>query len=109
MPHARLASTSLALLTLLALAGCSPTAAVAQSQIARDTTPAAPTNDIQQVVAGNSAFAFELYQQLSTGEGNLFFSPYSISTALAMTFAGARGQTESQMAQVLHFSLPQNK
>ena len=40
-------------------------------------------------------------------EGNLFFSPYSISTALAMTYAGARGVTEAQMAEALHFSLPQ--
>jgi serpin B len=37
----------------------------------------------------------------------LFFSPYSISTALAMTYAGARGGTESEMAKALHFGLPQ--
>ena len=49
-------------------------------------------------------FALDLYQQLRPAEGNLFFSPYSISTALAMTFAGARGATAEQMRQVLHFS-----
>lgn len=59
------------------------------------------------VVEGNTAFALDLYQQLRQAEGNLFFSPYSISTALAMTYAGARGVTEAQMADALHFSLPQ--
>jgi len=46
---------------------------------------------------------------LSGGQGNLFFSPYSISTALAMTYGGARGETATQMAQALHFSSPQDK
>ncbi|MCD4779792.1 MAG: serpin family protein [Candidatus Omnitrophica bacterium] len=65
-------------------------------------------NDSQTVaVKGNSAFGFDLYQELKDEEGNLFFSPYSISTALAMTYAGARGQTEKEMAEVLHFSLEQ--
>lgn len=60
------------------------------------------------LVAGNTAFAIDLYQQLCRQEGNLFFSPYSISTALAMTYAGARGNTEAQMAQALHFDLCQD-
>jgi len=63
--------------------------------------------DLQSVVKGNSDFGFDLYQELKGEEGNLFFSPYSISTALAMTYAGARGETEKQMAQVLHFPLTQ--
>ncbi len=57
----------------------------------------------QTVVKGNNEFALELYAELRTEEGNLFFSPYSISTALAMAYAGAKGQTEMQMAEVLHF------
>ena len=61
------------------------------------------------IVAGNNAFSIELYQKLKNAEGNLFFSPYSISTALAMTYAGARGNTEKQMATTMHFSLDQNK
>ena len=65
------------------------------------------TSDLQTVVKGNSAFGFDLYQKLKETEGNLFFSPFSISTALAMTYAGARGQTEKEMAKVLHFSLEQ--
>ena len=63
--------------------------------------------DTQTVVAGNSDFAFELYKQLREAEGNLFFSPYSISTALALTYAGARNDTEKQMAEVLGFDLRQ--
>jgi serpin B len=55
------------------------------------------------VIRGNNQFAFDLYARLRSKEGNLFFSPYSISTALGMTYCGARGQTESQMAGVLHF------
>ena len=59
------------------------------------------------VVKANTLFALDLYAELKAAEGNLFFSPYSISTALAMTHAGARGNTEKQMAQALHFPLGQ--
>src|ERR1700723_385974 len=59
------------------------------------------------VVTGNTRFAFDLYARLKSTDGNLFFSPYSISTCLAMTWAGARGNTESQMAGVFHFSTVQ--
>jgi len=70
---------------------------------------AEPLSDIQTVVQSNSAFAFDLYQQLRSSEGNLFVSPYSISTALAMTYAGARGDTQKQMKKTLRFSLDQEK
>ncbi len=62
---------------------------------------------LQTVVKGNGDFGFELYQELKNEKGNLFFAPYSISTALAMTYAGTRGQTEKEMSEVLHFSLRQ--
>jgi len=65
--------------------------------------------DEQTLVRGDNAFALDLYGKLREQEGNLFFSPYSISTALGMTYAGARGNTEAQMAKVLHFDLPQEK
>ena len=61
------------------------------------------------LVEGNSAFAFELYQALKGKEGNLFYSPYSISLALAMTYAGARGETAEQMADTLQFLLEQDR
>lgn len=63
------------------------------------------------VVQGNNRFAFDLYGKLSRdrqGE-NLFFSPYSISTALAMTHAGARGETAEEMAQTLRFPFEHEK
>ena len=65
--------------------------------------------DTEIVVEGNSAFAFGLYEKIKEGEGNIFFSPYSISTALAMTYAGARGKTEEQMGTTLHFTLDQKQ
>ena len=59
----------------------------------------------QIVVAGNNKFALELYGKLENQQDNLFLSPYSISTALAMTYAGARGQTEKQRASAICFSV----
>ena len=61
------------------------------------------------VVEGNSQFAVDLYGKLKGQAGNLFFSPSSISIALAMTYAGARGETAKQMAEVLHFPGPQDQ
>ena len=69
-------------------------------------TPATATTDRAAAVEGNNAFAVDLYGQLRNQSGNLFFSPESISTALAMTYAGARGDTASEMAKTLHFTLP---
>jgi len=65
--------------------------------------------DAEQLVKGNTAFALDLYSALHKQEGNLFFSPYSISTALGMTYAGARGNTREQMAKALTFTLQQNE
>jgi serpin B len=74
---------------------------------AQDPTKLKP--ETKAVVNDNNAFAFELYGQLRGKEGNLFFSPYSISTALAMTYGGARGQTAEEMATAMHFALPQER
>jgi len=68
-----------------------------------------PVADLKELAAGNNAFAFDLYQAISDGEDNLLYSPYSISQALAMTYAGAQGETEQQMADTLHFTLPQER
>lgn len=73
----------------------------------RISAPGAARSDLRELAAGNNAFAFDLYQAISDGEDNLLFSPYSISMALAMVYAGARGRTEQQMADTLHFELPQ--
>ena len=82
---------------------------VVASEKQRITNPSVAAPDLQAAVEGNTAFALDLYQQLRTEKGNLFYSPFSISEALAMTFAGARGETATQMAKALHFSLPQAK
>ena len=65
--------------------------------------------EIQALVAGNNAFAFDLYQAIRDGEENLLYSPFSISQALAMLYAGAQGETAQQMAETLHFALPQER
>jgi len=82
---------------------------VLQSDRERITSPDAAPNEQVSLVEGNSAFAFELYQALKGKGGNLFYSPYSISLALAMTYAGARGDTAEQMAATLHFILEQDR
>ena len=70
--------------------------------------PIAPAADVAAVVSGDNQFAYDLYGTLGNSDsGNMVFSPYSISTALAMTYAGAAGQTATEMAQTLHFTLPQ--
>lgn len=65
--------------------------------------------DEQLLVQGNNEFAFDLYARLAKKDGNIVFSPYSISTALAMTYAGARGETAKEMAKTLHFNLPDER
>jgi serpin B len=60
---------------------------------------------VRQVAENNSEFAFDLYSLLKKEKGNLFFSPYSISAALAMTCGGARGNTATEMRKVMHFTL----
>jgi serpin B len=67
------------------------------------------TADRTAVTEGNNIFAAALYGRLRHQSGNLFFSPESISTALAMAYAGARGSTASEMAKTLHFTLPPDK
>ena len=89
-----------------------PTVSIASDEL-RSTkeraAPAATAAELAELVDGNSAFAFDLYRSLGAEDGNLFYSPYSISLALAMTYAGARGETERQMADTVHFLLPQDR
>ena len=65
----------------------------------------------ERLQQGNRAFAVDIYRELSSAaasDENLFLSPHSISTIMAMTYAGARGLTESEMAAALHFDLEQS-
>jgi len=72
----------------------------------RVSNPDVSQTNLTTLVAGNSEFAFNLYQAIRNADGNLFYSPHSISLALAMTYAGARGETAQQMADTLCFDLP---
>lgn len=67
------------------------------------------TDDVRAAAASGNEFAFDLYGQLRERSGNLFFSPASISTALAMVYGGARGDTETEMARTLNFELPDER
>ena len=80
-----------------------------ESSNTRITSPIVENADQSALVDGNSAFAFNLYRTIKDTDGNLFYSPYSISAALAMTYAGARGKTEQEIAGTLHFDLPQEQ
>lgn len=80
---------------------------ILQSDVSRETVPDVAPSAVEALVAGNNGFAFDLFHAVVQEDGNLFFSPYSISTALAMTYAGARGETAAQMANALHHTLPQ--
>jgi serpin B len=93
----------------LILSACNPVSPVEaiKSDMSRDTQPVVADEAITTVAGGNNAFGWDLFHQLEAGSGNLFYSPFSISSALAMTWAGARGNTEVQMAQVMHYSLDQ--
>ncbi len=103
------------LLAVSTLAGCAlfpgnQGGSMLSSSRSRITAPPANPADMLQVVQANTQFGLDLYQQLrAQSEDNLFFSPYSISLALAMTEAGARGETREEMDRVLGFDLPQGR
>ena len=78
-----------------------------RSDLSRNLAPDVPDSDRRSLVQGNTAFAIDLYHQLAPAADNVFYSPHSISVALAMTYAGADGVTATQMAQALHFDLPE--
>lgn len=105
-------SLALLAIVLFGVAGCStPTvsAGVVQSGKPRVTSPSVTLPDYQALVEGNNQFAFNLYKNLGQADGNVFYSPYSISQALAMTYGGAKGATETGMASALSFTLPQDR
>ncbi|MBN1375783.1 MAG: serpin family protein [Dehalococcoidia bacterium] len=103
------AMLGLVIMLTAALPACGQPASadVIRSGKARVMSPAVSQSDMAALVEGDNVFAFNLYRSLKGAGGNMFFSPYSISVALAMTYAGARGLTQQQMADTLHYTLPQ--
>jgi serpin B len=101
---------SLVAVTLIAPMGC---AEPVSGEVLKSDKPrvvaAVNMADTAALVAGNSAFALDMYRKLGEKGGNLVFSPYSISQTLAMTYAGAAGSTEQDMARAMHFDLPQDR
>lgn len=97
-------------LFLLIASGASGAGALARTH-APSRASAPPANSkgsspkgIAAVVGANNRFAFDLYSKLRSSESeNIFYSPYSISTALAMTYEGAKGETAAEMRSTLHF------
>jgi len=84
-----------------------PSPAQQRSTLQRITDPSVPPADLAELVANNTAFGLDLYQEVGAGaQDNTFLSPYSISLALAMTYAGAGGNTALEMADTLHLTLP---
>jgi serpin B len=76
-----------------------------QRLVAEDVTG----SDVKTLVNSNTNFALNLYKQLKSNDSNIFYSPVSISEALAMVYAGARNDTEKQMMTTLSFTLTQDK
>ena len=87
-----------------------PSGGVLASDRDRESPELLPST-LDPLVEGNASFGFDLYRVLAErqGGGNLFYSPYSLSLALAMTYAGARGVTEAEMAEALRFPLSQQE
>ncbi|MEM9730608.1 MAG: serpin family protein [Myxococcota bacterium] len=81
----------------------------AESGKTRDTSPNVSDDDLAALTSGNADFAWNLYREVIEPDQNVFFSPFSLSVALAMTWAGARGSTETQMAEALRFDLGQKR
>ena len=77
----------------------------ASAPVVREEAPEVSDAELAELVVGNTRFALDLYRLLAQGDGNLFYSPYSVSQALAMAYAGARDETAAQMAETLRFSL----
>ena len=116
--HTQLIYLVLAGILILILSGCSDGSAPPLggdkpqeviSELSREDMVDFPLEELAGLAEGNSAFAVDLYQQLASQEGNLFYSPYSISSALAMTYAGAEGNTAEEMAAVFHFMDDEDK
>ena len=129
----KLSVGTLALGSLLAIAGCNNSlvdnqlikAAAEKPVVSKTENPSTTKTDknytaaddsastpegIKQVANANNQFAIDLYQQINKqakqAENNIFFSPYSLSTAMAMLYAAAEGETKHQIQKTFHYPTP---
>ncbi|HMI91468.1 MAG TPA: serpin family protein, partial [Polyangiales bacterium] len=121
----RVASLAVSLITAAALCACGESTAtntgnpgtgdpslpkgieLVRSSLERDSTPDVASAELAGFGDSSRSFALELYAQVKDGDGNLFLSPYSIATAFGMLYAGANGETKSELMSALHFDLPE--
>jgi len=82
---------------------------VIQSSKPRVTSPDVTGEELGRLAADNADFAWSFYREIIKPGENLFFSPHSLSVALAMTWAGTRGTTETEMADAMRFRLGQER
>jgi serpin B len=80
-----------------------------KSNLSRETSPSVNPERIQELVNDNTAFALLFYNQIRQNEGNIIFSPISLSLALSMTMAGAETTTENAMLEALQLTLPEEE
>jgi len=104
--HIAISIFSIIVLSLF-LYGCTTTPKGTPDPITHLDDTNATESGLNSVVDANNQFAFDLYSRYQSKDGNMFFSPYSIFSALAMTYEGANGKTEQEMQTVLH--LPEDK
>ena len=112
--HLAVAITIVAALGLACCSGPAAVETIVKADGVRSEKPRLPADpsaveSVPALVTGNTAFALDLYGVLFERDENLFLSPHSLSVAMAMAYAGARGETERQMAKALHFALPQGE
>ncbi len=88
----------------------------AKSSLAREPNPNVSTEEISSLVTSTSKFAFKLFRKLavqtissSADNKNVFISPYSVSSALTMTYAGAKNETSKEMEELFQFDLSKDK
>jgi serpin B len=77
-----------------------------RSRLARTNEPKISADERALFGRDSRQLSFDLYHRVKDEQTNVFFSPYSIAVALGMTYAGAQGETKSEMANALHFELP---
>ncbi len=106
---ALLVLAGLTMLTAAALSGCGDDGvgiSEARADVPRESVSDEARGDMKKLASDNAAFGWDIYSELAKEPGNLFLSPHSISVAMAMLQAGARGQTATEIAAVMRFTLP---